>query len=85
MTEYNDPFYRGFMRLRSFLQTNRLTHAEMAKRLGGVTGQAVRNWSLGYRMPEPLIAEKIVKVTKGRVTVQDLHDQRIETLKLTLA
>lgn len=69
------------MRLKSYLSAHNLSHADLAKKLGGVTGQAVRNWSLGQRMPEPMIAERIVKLTKGRVTVQDLHDQRIETLK----
>lgn len=69
------------MRLKNFLQIERLSSAEFAAKLGGVTGEAVRLWAAGLRMPEPLAIEKIVDVTKGQVTVQDLHDQRVERLK----
>lgn len=69
------------MRLKSFLSKQNLSHADLAKKLGCVTGQAVRNWSLGLRMPEPLLVERIVEVTNRQVTVQDLHDERVEFLK----
>lgn len=69
------------MRLKEFLQAEQLSAEKFARHLGCVTGQAVRCWAKGSRMPEPLIAEKIVEVTKGKVTVQDLHDARMTFLR----
>lgn len=69
------------MKLKDFMEAKHLTAADFARLLGDVTGEAVRLWATGRRMPEPLIAEKIVEVTKGKVTVQDLHDARMAFLR----
>lgn len=71
---------RATMRLNQFLEENSLTAAEFASRVGKVTGEAVRLWANGQRMPEAAIAQRIVDATGGAVTVQDLHDARIETM-----
>lgn len=51
----------------------------------GVTPEAVRRYRNGSRMPEPLIAERIVKATRGKVTIQDLHDTRLRFLRMEAA
>lgn len=54
------------------------------ERLGaeiGITGEAVRRYRSGSRMPEPEIVEKLVVATNGAVTVQDLHDTRLTFLR----
>jgi len=68
------------MRLNTYLEDNSLTAAEFATRVGDVTGEAVRLWAAGRRMPEAAIAQRIVDATGGAVTVQDLHDARMETM-----
>lgn len=43
----------------------------------GCTGQAVRRYRTGDRMPEPEMIEKIGTATNGLVTIQDLHRVRL--------
>lgn len=47
----------------------------------GTTGESVRRYRSGSRMPEPEIVERIFVVTNGAVTVQDLHDTRLTFLR----
>lgn len=72
-----------------WLNSNKLTAEEFARRLGAkgdsVSGEAVRMWRKGARMPEAEMAERIVKETAGAVTVQDMHDTRLEFLKSAAA
>jgi hypothetical protein len=49
--------------------------------IGGVTGAAVLLWRIGARMPLPEICERILDVTEGLVTVQDLHETRLAYLR----
>lgn len=69
------------MQLETYIKENRLSFAEFAKTLGGCSGEAVRLWSAGRRMPEPEIAQRIVEVTEGAVSIQDLHDTRLAFLR----
>ena len=68
------------MDLKTYMDDRSLTGEKMAEIIGDVTGAAVLNWKLGSRMPSPEIAERIVKVTDGLVTVQDMHETRLEYL-----
>lgn len=68
------------MKLTDWMTSRALSPDDLAKQIG-VTAEAVRRYRTGSRMPEPLIAEKIVEVTKGKVTVQDLHDARMAFLR----
>lgn len=55
-----------------------------AERFGtilGCSGQAVRHWRLGARMPDADMLEKIVAATDGAVTVQDMHETRLTWLR----
>lgn len=67
------------MKLRDWLAAGAMTPDEMAKRID-VTGEAVRRYCSGARMPKPEIARRIYEVTGGEVTVQDLHEQRLAFL-----
>ena len=77
------------MTLDHWLNSNKLNAEEFARRLssGGesVTGEAVRKWRNGSRMPEAAMAERIVMETGGEVTVQDMHDTRLQFLKAEAA
>jgi DNA-binding transcriptional regulator YdaS (Cro superfamily) len=71
------------MDLKSHMAKSELTGEAMAELIGGVTGAAVRLWMAGARMPSPEIAERIVEVTGGKVTVQDMHETRLEYTRAT--
>jgi DNA-binding transcriptional regulator YdaS (Cro superfamily) len=47
----------------------------------GLSEMAVRRYAQGSRMPEPEIAQRIVEVTEGAVSIQDLHDTRLAFLR----
>jgi DNA-binding transcriptional regulator YdaS (Cro superfamily) len=68
------------MRLIDWLTTNEISHAEMARRVGGVTSEAVRLWAGGRRMPDTKHILRIAEVTDGAVTVTDMHAARAENL-----
>jgi DNA-binding transcriptional regulator YdaS (Cro superfamily) len=68
------------MDLKSYMSDRALGGKKMAEIIGDVTGAAVRLWMTGARMPSAEIAERIVKATDGAVTVQDLHNTRLEFL-----
>jgi len=80
--------YVLFMTLDHWLNSNNLNAEEFARRLSAdgqsLTGEAVRKWRKGERMPEAEIVERIVRETGGAVTVQDLHNARVEFLKKDL-
>lgn len=69
-----------FMNLKSYMDANSINGERMAEIIGDVTGAAVRLWMTGARMPTAEIAERIVNVTGGVVTVQDMHEARLAFL-----
>jgi DNA-binding transcriptional regulator YdaS (Cro superfamily) len=69
------------MKLHAFITSQQITPAAFARILGNVSGEAVRLWASGRRMPEPETAQRIVEATGGAVTVQDLHDTRLQFLR----
>lgn len=69
------------MKLLVFISSHQLTPAAFARLLGNVSGEAVRLWASGRRMPEPETAQRIVEATGGAVTVQDLHETRLQFLR----
>lgn len=74
------------MQLKPYMDSLGITCAAMAKKISegdgpACTGEAVRRWSTGQRMPSPEFAERIVEVTGGAVTIRDLHDCRLAALR----
>ena len=43
-----------------------------AKELG-VSVAAVRKWAVGQRQPRPHIAHKIIKLSRGMLTLEDIY------------
>lgn len=68
------------MRLNEYLQAHNLTPADFAERIGDVTSEAVRLWAAGRRMPEVRFIQRIMEVTRNKVTLQDLFDARVEAM-----
>lgn len=68
------------MKLGEYLNTQNISRAEMAKRLG-VSVEAVRQWSVGERAPRPQMQSKIMDETAGQVTPMDFHQTRVEWLE----
>lgn len=66
------------MRLKQYIEDHKLTHAEFAERIGGVTGEAVRLWAAGRRMPGVTIVQRIQEVTGNQVTLEDLFNAKLE-------
>lgn len=67
------------MKLHDWMAGVAKTPEELAKIIG-VTGEAVRRYRSGARMPRPEIVKRIQEVTGGQVTAHDLHEQRIAFL-----
>ena len=64
------------MKLADYLKEKNISHAEFAHMLGMASTSAALNVSRyvhGKRRPRPVIADKIVAVTKGRVKHKDLY------------
>jgi predicted transcriptional regulator len=59
------------MDLKTYLKSRRLTIKEFAK-LIKVSGPAVSNYICKKRKPRIHIAKKIIEVTNGKVTLEDL-------------
>lgn len=51
----------------------------------GTTGEAVRRYCSGARMPRPEIVRRIHEITGGQVTAHDLHEQRLEFINTKAA
>lgn len=62
------------------MKLKNMTDAELGETLGCSAG-SVRKWRFGERMPEPEIAQRIVEVTEGAVSVQDMHETRLAFLR----
>ncbi len=65
------------MQLAEYLKQKNLTYAAFAYLLGMTSTAAAMNvcrYVKGTRKPRPAVAAKIVAVTKGRVTLNDLYN-----------
>ena len=62
-----------FMKLSDWLKASDMSAEAFGRKIER-TGEAVRLWSAGKRMPGPLVAQKIFHATDGDVTIQDMHD-----------
>lgn len=68
------------MTLDEWLSSKNL-NSESFGRLLKVTGQAVRRYRTGERMPDADTCERIFGLTDGNVTVADIHAARIKWLR----
>jgi len=50
---------------------HKLSQGEVAQKLG-ITQQAVANWELGLRVPNRRLWKRIVDLTNGEITIEDL-------------
>ena len=71
------------MTLDEWMSERKMTAEELGKTLV-CSGQAVRRYRSGERMPDTEMAEKIIKVSGSAVTVLDMHNARLEFLKKDL-
>lgn len=67
-----------FMHLQPYLDQENIKYSEFASKLG-VSEASVHRYANGERVPEPLIMQKIRKLTKDRVTADDITDFYIIT------
>lgn len=72
------------MKLNDWMARVAQTPDQIAATLG-VTGEAVRRYARGARMPRPEICRRIHDLTGGAVTAQDLHEQRLQFLNVDTA
>ena len=68
------------MTLDQWLTGMRRSAEDFGKELG-CSGQAVRHWRTGARMPDAEMAETIRTKTAGAVTIADLHAMRLAFLR----
>ena len=59
------------MKLRTYLNSKKVSKSSFAKELG-VTRETVSKWTLGDYAPSRRNAQKIIKLTEGKVTLSDL-------------
>lgn len=67
------------MKLGDWMAAGAVTPEGLASQLG-VTGEAVRRYRTGARMPRPAIVHRIHEISGGHVTAHDLHEQRLSFL-----
>lgn len=60
------------MNIKDFLKANGLTQKQLAEKAGCTAG-AISHLCTGRRKPRPEIARRIVKATKGKVSLNDLY------------
>ena len=72
------------MKLADWMAAGALTPEQLAKELG-VTGEAVRRYRAGARMPRVEQIAKIHELSGGLVTAQDFHEQRLAYLSPSAA
>lgn len=72
------------MKLHDWMARVAKTPDEIAEVLD-VTGEAVRRYARGARMPRPEICKRIHELTGGAVTAQDLYERRLEFLNSATA
>lgn len=60
------------MKLGDYLESQQLTRAEFAQRIG-VTTEAVRRYEDCGRVPTPKVMARILSATNGEVTANDFY------------
>lgn len=60
------------MKLSDYLDEQKLSHSDMAQRIGTST-EAVRRYANGLRLPKPKIMGRIVEATEGVVEHADFY------------
>lgn len=68
------------MKLQDWVIEKGLTAADVAEKLG-TSNIAVGRYLRGERMPHAGIVERIISLTGGAVTAQDLHETRMDYLR----
>jgi hypothetical protein len=61
------------MKLKAYLSDNQITYAAFGQRIS-VTGEAVRKYAEGLRIPRAAIMPRIVRATKGAVGPADFFE-----------
>lgn len=69
------------MRLREWRQTQKYSLTEMANRTGFGNSMTWWRYEVGEHRVDAPVVERIVAVTNGQVTAQDMHEVRLEWLK----
>lgn len=59
------------MQLQSYLDTEKLTYTEFARRIGTKHARTVERYAKGQRIPRPKMMGRIVRETGGQVTAAD--------------
>lgn len=67
------------MRLSDWMEKHDYSPSLFAARIG-VTYESVRRYCTGERIPRSAPMQKIVALTKGKVTARDFHEQAVEKL-----
>ena len=58
-------------KFRHWRESKELSQLEIARKLG-VTQQAVANWEMGIRHPHKRLWKRIMEITEGEITIDDL-------------
>ena len=58
-------------KFRNWRKKKELSQVEVARKLG-VTQQAIANWEIGIRHPDKRLWRRIVEITEGEITIDDL-------------
>ncbi|MCF7646874.1 helix-turn-helix domain-containing protein [Pseudochrobactrum asaccharolyticum] len=69
------------MDLKKWRLTQQLTLSECADRLRLVNARTYQRYETGENRTDADIAERILAMTKGQVTVGDLHQMRLDWLR----
>jgi len=69
------------MKLKQWRLTQEKTLLECAKDLGLRDGRTFQRYETGENRPDAPLADAIILMTKGQVTLEDLHIQRLEWLE----
>lgn len=69
------------MHLKKWRLTQTLSMAEAAQRMGLESARTYHRYESGENRPDAPLVERILSVTEGAVTVQDLHQQRLDWLR----
>ncbi len=69
------------MRLSEWRLTQKLTLAQCATRIGVGHARNFQKYESGENRPDAPMAERIIAMSAGAVTLTDLHEQRLEWLR----
>ncbi|AWJ85155.1 hypothetical protein TSH58p_17475 [Azospirillum sp. TSH58] len=61
------------MKLTEYRQKRKLTLAEFGEQIGA-SAETVRRYEAGLRYPDPVMMERIISVSKGKVSERDFRE-----------